>query len=135
LLVEMDALERAEKECEGDEADRKGARERAAIIRERADVEYVARFAEEIRVRYPGCPPAEAESIAIHACRKYSGRVGRSAAAKALDMAALDLAVRAHVRHVHTGYDALLSKGCERAEARRAIGEDLKNVVDQWRAA
>jgi hypothetical protein len=135
LLVEMDALDRAEKECEDDEVARKGARKRAAVFRERADEKYIARFAKEIRIRYPGCPVAEAESIAEHACLKYSGRVGRSAAAKALDTDALDLAVRAHVRHAHTGYDGLLSKGWDRAEARHAIAKDLKNVVDQWRAA
>lgn len=134
LLVELDALERAEKECAGDEADRKIARERAAVIRERADKEYVARFAKEIRTRYPGCPAAEAKSIAEHACRKYSGRVGRSAAAKAFDTDALDLAVRAHIRHVHTGYDRFLSKGWERAEARQAVAKDLEHVVSRWRS-
>jgi len=76
LLVESDALERAEIECSGDESVRKVARERAAVIRERADKQYISRFATEIRIRYPGCPAAEAKTIARHACRKYSGRVG-----------------------------------------------------------
>jgi len=56
--------------------------------------------------------------IAEHACQKYSGRVGRSAAAKALDEQAVHLAVIAHIRHAETGYDALLAQGCERSEAR-----------------
>lgn len=133
LLVEPDALERAEKECAGDEADRKRARARAAIIREQTDNEYVERFAMEVRLRYPGCPAAEAQSIARHACRKYSGRIGRSAAAKAFDTDALDLAVRAHIRHVHTGYDKFLSKGCERAEARQAVAKQLEHVFSTWR--
>lgn len=132
LLVEFDALERAEKECAGDEADRKGARERAAVIREQADQEYVARFAEEIRIRFPGCPAAEAKSIAVHACGKYSGRVGRSAAAKAFDTSALDLAVRAHIRHVHTGYDKFLSKGWDRIEARQAVMRELEHILNKW---
>ncbi len=133
LLVEPDALERAEKECAGDEADRKRARARAAIIREQTDNEYVERFAMEVRLRYPGCPAAEAQSIARHACRKYSGRIGRSAAAKAFDTDALDLAVRAHIRHVHTGYDKFLSMGWERAEARQAVALQLEHVLSSWR--
>jgi hypothetical protein len=48
------------------------------------DEEYVRRFAERIRELFPGCPGRE-RSIAEFACQKYSGRVGRSAAAKQLD--------------------------------------------------
>ena len=135
MLVEPDAFERAEKECADDEPDRKGARERAAIIREQANIKYAERFASEIRLRYPGCPVAEAQSIAQHACRKYSGRIGRSAAAKAFDTDALDLAVRAHIRHVHTGYDKFLSKGWERTEARQAVAKQLEHVLTRWRRA
>jgi len=132
LLVESEALARAENECAGDEADRKISRQRAVVGRERADKEYVTQFAKEIRLRYPGCPAAEAESIAEHACRKYSGRVGRSSAAKAFDTEAIELAVRAHVRHVHTHYDQLLSKGWDRTEARSAVAEKLDRIVSEW---
>jgi len=132
LLVESEALARAENECAGDEADRKISRQRAVVGRERADKEYVTQFAKEIRLRYPGCPAAEAESIAEHACRKYSGRVGRSSAAKAFDTEAIELAVRAHVRHVHTDYDRLLSKGWDRTEARSAVAEKLDRIVSEW---
>ena len=132
LLVESEALTRAENECAGDEAERKISRERAVVVRERADKEYVAQFAKEIRLHYPGCPAAEAESIAEHACQKYSGRVGRSSAAKTFDAEAMKLAVRAHVRHVHTHYDQLLSKGWERHEARSAVAEKLDQVVSKW---
>jgi hypothetical protein len=132
LLVESEALAKAEKECAGDEADRKISRERAVVVRERADKEYIAQFAKEIRFRYPGCPAAEAESIAEHACQKYSGRVGRSSAAKGFDTEAIELAVRAHVRHVHTHYDRLLSKGWERTEARSAVADKLDQVVSAW---
>lgn len=135
LLVEQEALERAEMECADDEPDRKAARERAAVYREQADKEYVTRFSNEIGIRYPGCPAAEAKSIAEHACRKYSGRVGRSAAAKVFDTTAIDLAVKAHIRHEHTRYDSFLSKGWERTEARQAIAEELEGVVAKWRGA
>ena len=132
LLVEPEALIRAEKECEGDEADRKTLRERAAVVRERADKEYVKQFSEQIRTHYPGCPAQEAEVIADHACQKYSGRVGRSSGAKAFDAKSLALALKAHVRHKHTHYDQLLMKGWERTEARLAIAEKLTQIVSEW---
>jgi hypothetical protein len=132
LLVESEALIRAEKECEGDAADRKISRARAVVVRERADKEYIAQFSKQIHMQYPGCPTQEAEAIADHACQKYSGRVGRSSAAKAFDAEAIELAVKAHVRHKHTHYDQLLMKGWERTEARSAIAEKLGQIVSEW---
>ena len=132
LLVESAALARAQKECEDDEPDRKIARERAAVVRVQTDKNYVAQFSKQILIQYPGCPVEEAESIAEHACQKYSGRVGRSSAAKALDAGAITLAVRAHIRHVHTHYDQLLSRAWERAEARLAVVDKLDQVVSEW---
>ncbi|MBW1803359.1 MAG: DUF2293 domain-containing protein, partial [Deltaproteobacteria bacterium] len=38
-------------------------------------------------------------AIAEHACRKYSGRIGRTASAKSLDEEAAKLAIIAHIRH------------------------------------
>lgn len=69
-----------------------------------------------------------------HACRKYSGRVGRSAAATQFDPAALDLAVMAHVRHRHTAYDELLARGVERGDARAAVRGTVGEVVERWTA-
>ncbi len=132
LLVESEALIRAEKECEGDAADRKISRERAVIVREQADKEYVTQFSKQISMQYPGCPTQEAEAIAEHACQKYSGRVGRSSAAKAFDAEAIELAMKAHVRHKYTHYDQLLSNGWERTEARSAITEKLSQIVSEW---
>jgi hypothetical protein len=132
LLVEPEALIRAEKECEGDEADRKISRESAAVVREHVDKEYIAQFSKQIRIQFPGCPSQEAEAIADHACQKYSGRVGRSSAAKAFDSEAIELAVKAHVRHKHTHYDQLLSNGWERTEARSAVTEKLNLIVREW---
>ena len=133
LLVEADALERAQKECLSDEDQRRIARERASTARERADQRYIEQFVEVVRSSYPGCPEAEAVAIARHACQKYSGRVGRSAAAKAFETEAIDLAVKAHVRHTHTDYDRLLSKGFDRSDARSAVARKLAAVIEQWR--
>ena len=135
LLVEEAALERAERECLGDEKQRQLARLRAAMARERYDQQYVAQFAERIRSDYPGCPRGEADVIARHACEKYSGRVGRSAAAKRLDAEAVELAVRAHVRHAHTEYDRLLGRGWERGDARVSVAARVEQVLELWRRA
>jgi hypothetical protein len=132
LLVESEALIRAEKECEGDAADREISQERAVMARERADKEYVAQFSKQIRMQYPGCPTQEAEAIAEHACQKYSGRVGRSSGAKAFDAEAIELAVKAHVRHKHTHYDQFLSNGWERTEARSAVADKVDQVMREW---
>ena len=78
-------------------------------------MELAARMAEKIRELYPGCPPAEARLIAKHTAVCGSGRVGRSAAGRALDDHAIGLAVAAYVRHRHTRYDELLMSGRERA--------------------
>jgi hypothetical protein len=135
VLVEEAALERAEKECLSDEAQRRIARERAAAARERADARYVAEFAQQIRARFPGCPPGVAEDIARHACEKYSGRVGRSAGAKAFDANAIELAVKARIRHQHTDYDRLLAKGYDRHEARTAVAGKVMAVMERWSEA
>ena len=133
LLVESGALERAQEECLSDEEKRRVAREKASLARERADNQYVAQFVDSVRSRYPDCPPGEAEAIAKHACEKYSGRVGRSAAAKSFDATAIDLAVKAHIRHVHTEYDRLLSRGRERTEARSAVLGKVTELMERWR--
>jgi hypothetical protein len=132
LLVEPGALERAEEECLSDDERRRIAREKAALVREQADHQYVAQFTDAIRLRYPDCPASEAEAIAKHACAKYSGRVGRSAAAKSFDATAIDLAVKAHVRHAHTEYDQLMSRGWERSEARSEVSDRVAEIVERW---
>jgi hypothetical protein len=132
LLVEAAALERAEQECSTDEERRRLAREKAAVYRDKADAQYVADFTNRLLAQFPGCPPDEAERIASHACAKYSGRVGRSAAAKEFDQEAITLAVRAHVRHVHSRYDALLTRGWERHEAREEVAADVGAVLRRW---
>jgi hypothetical protein len=133
ILVEESALPRAETECLNDADARARGRERRAERASTTDAKYRADFAERIRVLYPGCPGDESATIAEHACAKYSGRVGRSAAAKEFDSEAIDLAVRAHVRHVHTRYDDLLSQGYERHEARSAVALDVDEVLGRWR--
>ncbi len=132
LMVEPAAVERAEEECLGDEEKRQLARERAAVVREKEDERYLVAFRAEILKHYPSCPADEASAIAEHACEKYSGRVGRSAMAKELDAEAVDLAVRAHVRHCHTGYDKMLARGEDRREARDRVRDAMELVLSEW---
>ena len=72
-------------------------------------------------------------SIAEHACLKYSGRVGRSAAAKSFDKQAIQLAVIAHIRHAETKYDFFLAKGYDRFDARAAVKDSVDQILMQWR--
>jgi hypothetical protein len=132
ILVTADGLERAEAECLADADVRERRRERAAVHRERLDEEYMRRFAARIRELYPHCPKSETENIARWTCTKWSGRVGRSTAAKALDEAAVDLAVRAHVRHLHTDYEERLFRGEDRAYARERVEDRIQDVLCGW---
>jgi hypothetical protein len=132
LLVEETALAQAEQECLSDAEVRERRRERDAERRAEEDQEYVARFAAAVRELYPACPPGRERIIAEHACRKYSDRVGRSAAARKLDAQAVHLAVSAHIRHAETSYDQLLSQGYERWTAREQVEGQVARMLAQW---
>jgi hypothetical protein len=134
LLVEAGALEKAEQECLADDEVRQRRREREAARRAECDRQYVSRFAARVRELFPRCPAGREWDIAEHACLKYSGRVGRSASAKALDEPAVRLAVVAHVRHQETEYDELLARGDDRWEARAAVQHAVAVVLEQWQA-
>jgi hypothetical protein len=132
LLVEAQGLEQAEAECLADSDVRERQRAREAARREVLDCQYMDQFAARVRALFPECPQGREREIAEHACLKYSGRVGRSAAAKALDEAAVRLAVIAHVRHRETKYDELLARGYDRWEARATVEEVVRRVLQRW---
>jgi hypothetical protein len=132
LLVTEDALAKAEDECAADAPARAAARALAAVAREEDDREFIAALAQAIKRQYPGCPPDAARRIAEHTGRRSSGRVGRSAAGRALDVAAVDLAVIAHIRHAHTNYDELLMRGTERLDARGQVRKGIDRVLAEW---
>ena len=135
LLVEEDALERAETECLADAEIRQAKRTRDAERRDILDKEYVKRYSEQIRHCYPRMPSGLEVKIAEHACLKYSGRVGRSEAAKRFDEESITLAVVAHVRHTKTAYDDLLMRGIDRHEARTLVRDKIDRVLEQWQGA
>ncbi len=132
LLVETQGLERAEEECFADNEVRERRAEREAIRRLESDRQYVDQFAARIKELFPNCPAGREQVIAEHACRKYSGRVGRSALAKALDEEAVRLAVVAHVRHRETKYDELLARGHDRRDVRIAVAKAVMRTLESW---
>ena len=133
ILVEESALERAEVECLADEDARARRRERDAERRVEEDRELHERIAEQIGHLFPRCPSERALAIARHAAARGSGRVGRSAAARALEEGAIELAVIAAVRHQDTRYDELLMSGIDRGLARAQVRPDVDRVLDGWR--
>lgn len=103
ILVEEAALDQAEQECLADEEARARRREREEARRTDQDLAFHAEMAAEIVRQFPGCAARRAEAIARHAGARGSGRIGRSAAGRALDASAIAVAVAASVRHEDTG--------------------------------
>src|ERR1700686_4910771 len=134
LMVEESALDLAEGECLADFEVRGLRKEREADRRADLDGQYVQQFANKIRELFPRMEMGREQSISEHACRKYSGRIGRSGAAKSLDEDAVRLAVIAHIRHRETNYDELLGRGWERSDARSAVAESIDEVLNRWQA-
>jgi hypothetical protein len=133
VLVEEAALERAEEECLADVDVRARRRERDAESRVLEDAELRRRFALQIGSLFPGCPAPRAEAIAARAAARGSGRVGRTAAGRAADPAAIELAVIVSVRHEDTGYDELLMTGATREEARERVSPEVEGILEDWR--
>ncbi|MET7605407.1 DUF2293 domain-containing protein [Streptomyces avermitilis] len=135
VLVEEAALALAEERCLADAEARRRRRVRDARRRAAEDVRFTDAFAREIRRRYPRCPAERALAIAAHASLRGSGRVGRSAAGRALSGTAVASAVRASVRHTETPYDQLLMSGVPRHEARRRIAGVVEATLREWGGA
>ncbi|MEV4945923.1 DUF2293 domain-containing protein [Streptomyces sp. NPDC053755] len=135
LLVEAAALARAEEACLADAEARARRRARDAVRRAERDTRVTAELEAEILRLFPNCPVERAAEIAAHASRKGSGRVGRTAAGRALDRGAVTAAVRASVRHVDTEYDTLLMRGVPRHQARTRVAPAIEAVLRAWRPA
>src|ERR1700730_5430879 len=133
ILVEDAALQRAEDECLED-ADRRAARRGREEARRAEQVrDLAARMADALHELFPGCPRQEADAIAEHTAARGSGRVGRTAAGRALEQNALTAAVIAAIRHNHTDYDELLMGGCDRADARQLVRDAVERILERWR--
>ena len=106
-------------------------RERDGIRRADEDVRFAADFAAAIAAQFPNCPTGRAEVIARHAATRGSGRVGRSAAGRALDPNAVRLAVAASVRHVDTSYDELLMSGVPLERISVLLGHSSVKITEK----
>ncbi|MFJ6630431.1 DUF2293 domain-containing protein [Streptomyces sp. NPDC091376] len=133
LLVEEAALGRAEEACLADAEVRARRRQRDAARRAAEDVRFTARLTAEILRLFPSCPLDRALDVAAHTSARGSGRVGRTAAGRALDEGAVTAAVRASVRHLDTPYDSLLMRGVPRHEARRRVAPAIEAMLTAWR--
>jgi hypothetical protein len=133
LLVQPQALDLAEEQCLADQDVRLRRAERDRIRREHGDAQFTEQMEIAIVGLFPGCPPERAATIARHTSVRGSGRVGRSAAGRALDDAAVTAAVVASVRHTDTAYDELLMSGVPRADARDQVRPRIDEILDRWR--
>ena len=132
LLVEQDAVAKAEQECLSVIEVREKRKIRETAKRAVFDLGYIKLFANKIKELFPSCPEGREIEIAEHACQKYSGRIGRSSMAKELEIKAVRLAVIAHIRHTETKYDELLLSGHSKEAARAEIEDNLDKVLKKW---
>ncbi|GAD94265.1 conserved hypothetical protein [Paecilomyces variotii No. 5] len=80
--------------------------------------------------QFPKIPPSSLEKVLEHAFLKGSGRVGRST--KRSDERKAELAVEAHIRHLHTPYEKLLDEGMDREQARKKVWDAVQEVKAAW---
>jgi len=132
LLVEEQAIKRATEECHADAGKRKRRQAKVAVRTAELDKLYIKEFAVRLRELFPYCPLLLENEIAEHACKKYSGRVGRSANAKELNEKSIRLAVIAHIRHTETNYDKLLDSIVKKVDARKMVYPAVNAVLNYW---
>src|SRR5581483_10945986 len=137
------AIEEARREVAATAEKRAVARERSRERRAADEADYRAAFARELVRLFPSIPEADREAVVRLTCEVSSGRVGRTSWAKSLAEEPIRLAVRAHVRHAHTEYDALLRKAGlgaafgraddeARQAAREAVAGKIEAVLRAW---
>ncbi|KAK3301633.1 uncharacterized protein B0T15DRAFT_318671 [Chaetomium strumarium] len=105
------------------------AAQRAVAVQKR-DAAIEEKFEEALLKLFPDIPKAEIPLILKHALKKHSRRVGRAGKLALQDK--VKLAVRAHIRHVHTDYDMLLKQGTSRPVAREKVWGRLNEIARQW---
>jgi len=107
------------------------ATKRAEAVQKRDDAIY-DKFEEVLADLFPKTPKELIPQILKHALQKRSGRVGRTSLVNLEEK--VRLAVRAHIRHRHTDYDALLRAGESREAARSKISARINEVAKEWGA-
>ncbi|KAL4818703.1 hypothetical protein BDW67DRAFT_11616 [Aspergillus spinulosporus] len=105
------------------------AESRANAVKARDERE-LAHNRELLRKQFPLMPAQSLNTILQHAFLKGSGRVGRTTTTPEKEK--VILAVEAHIRHVHTPYEALLRSGMPRPEARNKVREQVQTILAAW---
>jgi hypothetical protein len=78
----------------------------------------------KLRALAPLIPLADSEPVLEQAAKLMRQELGMGAA--------LWLAMVAHVRHRHTGYDSLLAEGYDRDAARHFVVEETDRALRRW---
>ena len=84
-------------------------------------------MAKALTLLIPGAPFIDAEAIRQTAAKRRYKALPASTS--------VWLAAVAHIRHVHTGYDALLDEGYERDAARHFALDATNDKLTEWRAS
>ncbi|KAL4781417.1 hypothetical protein BJX76DRAFT_363579 [Aspergillus varians] len=105
------------------------AESRANAVKLRDDKD-LAQSRQLLSKQFPLMPAESRDIVLEHAFLKGSGRVGRTSTTS--DEHKATLAVEAHIRHMHTPYEALLHEGKRRDEARKAVWEMVQSIREAW---
>ncbi|KAJ4386335.1 hypothetical protein N0V93_009229 [Gnomoniopsis smithogilvyi] len=90
-----------------------------------------ATFKREMMRMYPKIPETSIPQVVQTALKKGQGKVGRSARIEMQEK--VYFAVRAHIRHVFTNYDAMLNgKDTTKWEARKEIAAQVASIAASW---
>jgi hypothetical protein len=102
---------------------------RRAAVQKRDDAD-ISKATKELQKQFPAIPSADKALVLKHGFKKHSGRVGRTGSLPLQKK--VMLAVIAHIRHIHSDYDALLRAGQARDTARKATWKTIEGVMREW---
>ncbi|KAF1918742.1 hypothetical protein BDU57DRAFT_443251 [Ampelomyces quisqualis] len=102
---------------------------RRAAVQKRDDAD-ISKATTELQKQFPAIPGADKGLVLKHGFKKHSGRVGRTGSLPLHKK--VMLAVIAHIRHMHSNYDALLRAGQPREAARKATWKTIEGVMREW---
>lgn len=104
--------------------------QRAAAV-DRRDAGVRTGLETAVRGAFPRIPAADLAQVLRTALQKGKGKVGRTGTLAVGERARL--AVRAHIRHGHTRYDAhLRAGGMTQGEAREAVQDEVDAIARLW---
>ncbi|KAF3481067.1 uncharacterized protein GIQ15_03826 [Arthroderma uncinatum] len=125
LYVPIDVRTAVELESQ----DTSDARKQAVAQKDARD----RRKARDLLLReFPNMPKSDLNAVLNHAFLKGSRRVGKSGKI-ASEEEKVRLAIEAHIRHVHTEYDAMIKRGMTRERARENIWGEVVTLRDSWK--